>query len=72
MTQKKDVIEVEGQVEEALANMRFRVKLKDERLIFCHLSGKLRLHHIKIVPGDKVKVEISNYDPAKGRITYRL
>lgn len=65
-------IEVEGEVLEALPNTLFRVELSDKRLILCHLSGKMRINFIKILPGDKVKVEISPYDQTKGRIIYRF
>lgn len=66
-------VEVVGQVVEALPNTLFRVKLTDdERIILCHLSGKMRIHYIKIMPGDQVKVEMTPYDQTKGRITFRL
>ncbi len=68
----KGVIEVEGIVKETLPNTLFRVELPDKRLILCHLSGKMRINFIKIMPGDKVKVEISPYDQTKGRIIYRF
>lgn len=64
--------EVEGVVTEALPNTLFRVKLPDGRILLCHLSGKMRLNYIRILPGDKVKVEMTPYDLTKGRITYRL
>jgi translation initiation factor IF-1 len=63
--------EVEGVVEESLPNTLFRVRLDNEDLILCHLSGKMRMHFIKILPGDKVKVEMTPYDKTKGRIVYR-
>lgn len=63
--------EVEGVVEESLPNTLFRVRLDNGDLILCHLSGKMRMHFIKILPGDKVKVEMTPYDKAKGRIVYR-
>ena len=63
--------EIDGVVTEALPNTLFRVKLEDERVILCHLAGKMRIHHIRILPGDKVKIEISPYDETKGRIIYR-
>jgi translation initiation factor IF-1 len=63
--------EVEGIVEESLPNTLFRVKLVNGDLILCHLSGKMRMNFIKILPGDKVKVEMTQYDKTKGRITYR-
>lgn len=64
--------ETEGEVVEALPNTLFRVKLPDGNIILCHLSGKMRLHYIRILPGDKVKVEMTPYDKSKGRITFRL
>lgn len=64
-------IEVEGIVKEALPNTLFRVELADGSLILCHLSGKMRMNFIKILPGDRVKVEMTEYDKTKGRITYR-
>lgn len=65
-------IELIGTVEENLPNTMFRVRLEDQRLILCHLSGKMRINYIKIMPGDKVKVEVTPYDQTKGRITYRV
>ncbi len=67
----KDVIETEGVVVETLPNAMFTVKLKNGRQILAHISGKMRMNHIKILPGDKVRVEISPYDLTKGRIVYR-
>ena len=67
----KDVIEVEGVVKEALPNALFRVELPNKHVIMAHISGKLRMHYIRILPGDKVKVEMSPYDLTKGRITWR-
>lgn len=67
----KDIIEVEGEVVELLPNTKFRVKLPNGHVIMAHISGKMRMHFIKILPGDKVLVEISKYDLTKGRITYR-
>lgn len=66
-----DTIEVEGEVTELLPNTKFRVKLPNGHLVIAHISGKMRMHFIKILPGDKVMVEISKYDLTKGRITYR-
>lgn len=63
--------EVEGTVLENLPNTMFRVQLSDGRTVLCTLSGKMRMHHIKILPGDKVKVEMTPYDETKGRIIYR-
>lgn len=65
-------IEVEGIVRESLPNTLFRVELSDGRIVLCHLSGKLRMNYIKILPGDRVRVETTPYDETKGRITYRL
>ncbi len=69
---KEDVIEVEGTVLEALPNAMFKVKLENGHVILGHVSGKLRMNYIRIVPGDKVKVELSSYDLSKGRITWRV
>ena len=69
---KEDVIEVEGVVVEALPNTNFKVELENGHQILAHISGKLRMNYIKILPGDKVKVELSPYDLTKGRITYRF
>ncbi|MFC1727548.1 translation initiation factor IF-1 [Patescibacteria group bacterium] len=68
----KDKFEFEGTVFEALPNTMFRVELADERVVLCHLSGKMRRYRIKVMPGDKVKVELTPYDEARGRITYRF
>lgn len=68
---KEDVIEVEGTVVEALPNTNFKVELENGYQILAHISGKLRMNYIKILPGDKVKVELSPYDLTKGRITWR-
>ena len=65
-------IEITGQVVEALPNTMFRVKIEEGRLILCHLSGKMRINHIKILPGDTVKMEMTVYDMNRGRITYRI
>lgn len=64
-------IEKEGIVRESLPNTLFRVELEDGSMILCHLAGKMRIHFIKILPGDKVRVEMTPYDTTKGRITYR-
>ena len=69
---KDDVIEFEGEVVEALPNATFKVKLPNEHIVTAQISGKLRMNFIKIVPGDKVTVEVSIYDLNKGRITWRL
>ena len=68
---KEDVIEVEGTVVEALPNTNFKVELENGYQILAHISGKLRMNYIKILPGDKVKVELSPYDLTRGRITWR-
>ena len=68
---KEDVIEVEGTVLEALPNAMFKVKLENDHVILGHVSGKLRMNYIRILPGDKVKVELSPYDLARGRIIWR-
>ena len=65
-------IEVVGEVLELLPNAMFKVKLETGQVILAHISGKMRMHYIKIIPGDKVTVEISPYDLSRGRITYRL
>ena len=69
---KEDVIELEGTVLEALPNAMFRVELENGHKILAHISGKMRMHYIKILPGDKVTVELSVYDLERGRITYRF
>ena len=68
---KEDVIEVGGTVVEALPNTNFKVELENGHQILAHISGKLRMNYIKILPGDKVKVELSPYDLTRGRITCR-
>lgn len=68
---KEDVIEVEGTVREPLPNAMFRVELGNGHIVLAHISGKMRMNFIKILPGDKVKLEISPYDLSRGRITYR-
>ncbi len=68
----KGAFEVEGVVAESLPNTLFRVKLPDGRIVLCHLSGKMRINYIRILPGDKVKIEMTPYDLTKGRITYRI
>jgi len=67
----KDTIRAEGVVEEALPNTQFRVKLDSGLEILAYVSGKMRMHYIRILPGDRVVVEITPYDPTKGRIIYR-
>lgn len=68
---KEDVIEVEGTVKEPLPNAMFTVELENGHTVLAHISGKMRMHFIRILPGDKVKLEISPYDLTRGRITYR-
>lgn len=68
---KTGVIEQDGTITEALSNAMFRVELENGHELIAHISGKMRMHYIKILPGDKVKVEMSPYDLSKGRITYR-
>jgi translation initiation factor IF-1 len=69
---KEDVIEVEGTITEALPNTQFRVELDNGHNVLAHISGKMRMNYIRILPGDKVKVELSPYDLDRGRITYRF
>ena len=69
---KKEAIEVEGTVVEALPNAVFWVELANGHKVLAHISGKMRLHYIRILPGDKVLIELSPYDLSRGRITYRL
>ena len=69
---KEDVIEVEGVVTDALPNAMFKVQLENGHEVLSHVSGKLRMNYIRIVPGDKVKLEMSPYDLPKGRITWRV
>ena len=68
---KEDVIEIEGTVVEALPNTNFKVELENGHQILAHISGKLRMNYIKILPGDKVKLELSPYDLSRGRIVWR-
>ncbi|WP_075620176.1 translation initiation factor IF-1 [Paenisporosarcina indica] len=69
---KDDVIEVEGTVVETLPNAMFKVELENGHMILAHVSGKIRMHFIRILPGDKVTIELSPYDLTRGRITYRF
>jgi len=69
---KEDAIEVQGTILEPLPNAMFRVALENGHRILAHISGKMRMHYIKILPGDKVTVELSPYDLTRGRITYRF
>ena len=68
---RDDVIEVDGIVKGALPNATFRVELENGHVVLCHIAGKMRMHYIKILPGDKVKVELTPYSLDKGRITFR-
>jgi len=69
--QKEEAIRVEGVVEEALPNAMFKVKLENDHQVLAHVSGKMRMHFIRILPGDRVQIELSPYDLSRGRITYR-
>ncbi len=69
---KQDAIEVEGTVLEALPNAMFQVRLENEHVVLAHVSGKIRMNFIRILPGDKVTVELTPYDLKRGRITYRF
>jgi translation initiation factor IF-1 len=68
---KEDKIEVEGSILEALPNAMFRVEIPQGKIVLAHISGKMRMHYIKILPGDKVRLELSPYDLTRGRIIYR-
>ena len=69
---KEDVIDVEGVVVEALPNAMFKVKLENDHIILAHVSGKMRMNFIRILPGDRVTMELTPYDLSRGRITYRF
>ena len=69
---KQEAIEQEGKIIEALSNAMFRVELENGHVVTAHISGKMRLHYIKLLPGDKVKLEMSPYDLNKARITFRF
>ncbi len=69
---KKEAIEVEGTVVEALRNATFRVELPNGHKVLAHISGKMRVHYIRVLPGDRVLVELSPYDLSRGRVTYRF
>ncbi|MAR43591.1 MAG: translation initiation factor IF-1 [Flavobacteriaceae bacterium] len=69
---KQEAIEQEGKIIEALSNAMFRVELENGHVVTAHISGKMRLHYIKLLPGDKVKLEMSPYDLTKARITFRF
>ena len=68
---KEEKIEVEGRILEALPNAMFRVEIAQAKVVLAHISGKMRMHYIKILPGDRVRIELSPYDLTRGRITYR-
>ncbi len=68
----KEIVKLEGEIAELLPSTMFRVKLENGHIILAHISGKMRIHFIKLMPGDKVEVEMSPYDLTKGRITKRL
>jgi len=72
MTQKKELIKVEGVVLESLPSTTFKVKLENGHEVLAHISGRMRVHYIKLLPGDKVEMEMSPYDLTRGRITKRL
>ncbi|MFA4888470.1 MAG: translation initiation factor IF-1 [Candidatus Omnitrophota bacterium] len=69
---KEELIETEGKIIEALPNAMFRVELENKHLVLAHVSGKMRMNFIRILPGDKVKLELSPYDLSRGRITFRV
>jgi translation initiation factor IF-1 len=69
---KEDAIEVQGVIQETLPNAMFKVSLENGHQVLAHISGKMRMHYIKILPGDKVTIELSPYDLTRGRITYRF
>jgi translation initiation factor IF-1 len=69
---KEELIETEGRVTEALPNAMFRVELENGHIVLAHVSGKMRMNFIRILPGDKVKLELSPYDLTRGRITFRV
>ena len=71
MAKKEEAIQVEGEVIENLPNAMFRVKLDNGHVVLAHVSGKMRMHFIRILPGDKVTIELSPYDLSRGRIVYR-
>jgi translation initiation factor IF-1 len=71
LAKEKDTIRAEGVVSEALPNTNFRVQLDNGPKILCYISGKMRMNYIRILPGDRVVVEITPYDPSRGRIVYR-
>lgn len=69
---KEEAIEIEGTVKDTLPNAMFRVELDNGHVVLAHISGKIRMHFIRILPGDRVKMELSPYDLTKGRITFRV
>jgi translation initiation factor IF-1 len=69
---KEELIETEGKIIEALPNAMFKVELENGHMVLAHVSGKMRMHFIRILPGDKVKLELSPYDLTRGRITFRI
>jgi translation initiation factor IF-1 len=69
---KEELIETEGKIIEALPNAMFKVQLENEHVVLAHVSGKMRMNFIRIIPGDKVKLELSPYDLSRGRITFRV
>lgn len=69
---KEELIETEGKIIEALPNAMFKVELENGHIVLAHVSGKMRMHFIRILPGDKVKLELSPYDLSRGRITFRV
>ena len=68
---KEDTIQMQGEIDETLPNAMFRVKLENGHMALCHISGKMRMHYIRILPGDKVTVELTPYDLTRGRIVFR-
>ena len=68
---KEDVIQMQGEIVETLPNATFRVRLENGHVVLCHISGKMRMHYIRILPGDKVTVELTPYDLTRGRIVFR-
>jgi translation initiation factor IF-1 len=72
MASQKEVIKLVGKVVESLPNTQFKVELENGHTVLCHISGKMRKHYIRLVPGDKVEVELTPYDLTKGRISFRL
>ena len=71
MMSKEETIQMQGEIEETLPNATFRVKLENGHIVLCHISGKMRMNYIRILPGDKVTVELTPYDLTRGRIVFR-